>query len=97
MVGDAPARDRARRRSAVVTVPIPPIISVDDHVVEPPELFERRLLAAYRDRAPHVVASGWEWDFTRKGWPFRMASGGPLADWWVYEDVELFELVEALP
>ncbi len=31
------------------------IISVDDHVVEPPDLFERHVPAKYRDIAPHVV------------------------------------------
>jgi predicted TIM-barrel fold metal-dependent hydrolase len=31
------------------------LVSVDDHVVEPPELFERHLPAKYRDIAPHVV------------------------------------------
>jgi predicted TIM-barrel fold metal-dependent hydrolase len=31
------------------------LISVDDHLVEPPHLFEGRLPAKYRDRAPHVV------------------------------------------
>ena len=31
------------------------LVSVDDHVVEPPDLFEGRLPAKYRDIAPHVV------------------------------------------
>jgi predicted TIM-barrel fold metal-dependent hydrolase len=31
------------------------LVSVDDHLVEPPGLFERHLPAAYRDRAPRVV------------------------------------------
>jgi predicted TIM-barrel fold metal-dependent hydrolase len=31
------------------------IISVDDHVVEPPDVFESHLPAKYRDIAPHVV------------------------------------------
>src|SRR2546430_13364142 len=31
------------------------IVSVDDHVVEPPDLFERHLPAKYRDIAPKVV------------------------------------------
>jgi len=31
------------------------IVSVDDHVVEPPDLFERHLPEKYRDIAPHVV------------------------------------------
>jgi predicted TIM-barrel fold metal-dependent hydrolase len=31
------------------------IVSVDDHVVEPPDLFERHLPAKYADVAPHIV------------------------------------------
>jgi predicted TIM-barrel fold metal-dependent hydrolase len=31
------------------------IVSVDDHVVEPPDLFERHLPARYRDVAPRIV------------------------------------------
>ena len=31
------------------------IISVDDHLVEPPEVFTGRVPARYRDRAPRVV------------------------------------------
>src|ERR1700716_2674643 len=31
------------------------IVSVDDHVVEPPDLFERHLPAKYRDLAPKVI------------------------------------------
>jgi predicted TIM-barrel fold metal-dependent hydrolase len=31
------------------------IVSVDDHVVEPPDVFEGRLPAKYADLAPHVV------------------------------------------
>ena len=34
---------------------IPRIISVDDHVVEPPHTFEGRLPAALQDRAPRIV------------------------------------------
>ncbi|HEY7135383.1 MAG TPA: amidohydrolase family protein [Acidimicrobiia bacterium] len=31
------------------------IVSVDDHVVEPPDLFDRHLPAKYKEIAPHVV------------------------------------------
>jgi hypothetical protein len=30
------------------------LVSVDDHIVEPPELFEEHLPSKYRDIAPHV-------------------------------------------
>ena len=31
------------------------IISVDDHLVEPPDMFEGRLAAKFAERAPRVV------------------------------------------
>src|SRR3954452_14238679 len=31
------------------------LISIDDHTVEPPDMFESRVPARYRDDAPHVV------------------------------------------
>jgi hypothetical protein len=42
------------------------LVSVDDHVVEPPDMFDRHVPAAYRDKAPHVIrtARGDEaWEF----------------------------------
>ena len=37
------------------SIEIPRIISVDDHVVEPPDLWTTRLPEKYRDRGPRVV------------------------------------------
>jgi hypothetical protein len=34
---------------------LPRVVSVDDHVVEPPDLWERRLPKRLRDRGPRVV------------------------------------------
>ena len=31
------------------------LVSVDDHVVEPPAVFDRHLAAQWRDRAPKMV------------------------------------------
>jgi predicted TIM-barrel fold metal-dependent hydrolase len=45
------------------------ILSIDDHVVEPPDLFEGHVPASYRDRAPRLVrdADGKEhWEFEGK-------------------------------
>src|SRR6187402_3331109 len=43
------------------------VISVDDHLVEPPDLFEGRLPAEYQDLAPKVIETSrghqvWEFD-----------------------------------
>ena len=72
---------------------IPRIISVDDHVVEPPDLWQDRLPARYKDRGPRV-----ERVFGRIGpdghGGFRMiedrdAHGARWADEWRYDDMRL--------
>jgi predicted TIM-barrel fold metal-dependent hydrolase len=45
------------------------IFSVDDHIVEPPDLWRTRVAAKFSDRAPHVVEEGgrqvWEYEDDR--------------------------------
>jgi predicted TIM-barrel fold metal-dependent hydrolase len=68
-----------------VSVEIPPIVSVDDHVVEPPDLWERWLPARHRADGPRVVRSRWE-PVPSGRQAFRMAADGPEpeCDFWVY-------------
>jgi predicted TIM-barrel fold metal-dependent hydrolase len=66
---------------------VPLIISVDDHVVEPPDLWKRWLPAKYRDRGPHVVKGGFQQVPGGDGHNFAMVDGGPQVDWWVYEEI----------
>jgi predicted TIM-barrel fold metal-dependent hydrolase len=47
--------------------PGPAIISVDDHLIEPPDLFEGRMPAALADRAPRVV----EFEDGREAWEYE--------------------------
>ena len=47
--GHVPARARTRRTRQYT------VISVDDHIVEPPDTFEGRVPAKFADRAPRVV------------------------------------------
>ena len=54
-----PEPERAERRYTV--------ISVDDHLVEPPDAFEGRLPAAFAERAPRVV----ERDDGSEAWVFE--------------------------
>jgi len=69
---------------------MPWVISVDDHVVEPPHVWQRWLPASLRERGPHVVQDTCETSFApgsnvamyKKGGP------GPLVDWWIYEDLQ---------
>lgn len=62
---------------------IPRIISVDDHVVEPPDLWTSRVPATYGDRVPHVVREQFD------GGPERaLASANDgWADVWHYDDM----------
>ena len=50
----------------------PSIVSVDDHLVEPPSLWESRLPAKLRDRGPRSVrtAEGTFWDIDGERYPF---------------------------
>ncbi len=66
----------------------PWIISVDDHVVEPPSVWVDRLPAALRERGPHVVQDTCEMRFDQKTGAHSYVKGGdgPITDWWVYGD-----------
>jgi len=63
---------------------IPRIISVDDHVVEPPDLWTSRLPRRYLDRGPRVVR-----ERGRLGADGRWARDeeGDWADVWYYDDL----------
>ncbi len=66
----------------------PKIISVDDHVVEPPNVWQDRLPAKYRDVGPRVVTEPLG-EMVFKGGKFSYEPGteGPMCDWWYYEDL----------
>ena len=69
-------------------IEIPRIISVDDHVVEPPDLWTSRLPAKYQDRAPRVVRD--RGVFHIQGGTFSFEKGHPVGDWgdwWLYDDL----------
>jgi predicted TIM-barrel fold metal-dependent hydrolase len=66
---------------------IPPIVSVDDHLIEPPGVWQDRVPAKYKGTAPRLE--------TLPGDAFRKVNGayvanpepsGPPAAWWHYED-----------
>jgi predicted TIM-barrel fold metal-dependent hydrolase len=68
---------------------LPWIISVDDHVVEPPTLWTDRLSASDREVGPRVVRDACETiphpDSRRI--EYRKGGDGPQTDWWLYEDL----------
>jgi predicted TIM-barrel fold metal-dependent hydrolase len=65
---------------------IPRIISVDDHVVEPPDLWTSRLPARFLDEAPHVERDRAVIDFNPQTGS-RFERGNPDGEWcdfWCY-------------
>jgi predicted TIM-barrel fold metal-dependent hydrolase len=68
---------------------IPPIISVDDHVIEPKDLWSRWLPKKYRETGPRVVRAPYR--LGEKGGAITplIAETGPETDFWVYEDLQM--------
>ncbi|HEY2813663.1 MAG TPA: amidohydrolase family protein [Acidimicrobiales bacterium] len=67
---------------------IPRIISVDDHVVEPPDLWTSRITGKFADRAPKVVRDTARFSFKGGVFSFEKGvEGGDWCDWWLYDDL----------
>jgi hypothetical protein len=69
----------------------PKIISVDDHVVEPANVWVDRLPSKYLDIGPRIVRAPVK-EISFVGGKFVAEKGekgdeGPIADWWLYEDL----------
>ncbi len=69
----------------------PKIISVDDHVVEPPHVWQDRLPDRYRDIGPRIVRAPVK-EISFIGGKFTAVPGEPgdpgePVDWWFYEDL----------
>lgn len=68
---------------------LPKIISVDDHVVEPPDLWQKRLPRKFRDRGPKVIRRVGRVHF-HDGKHHFLEDDDPAnrpADIWIYEDL----------
>ena len=71
---------------------LPKIISVDDHVVEPPHVWQTWLPEKYRENGPRVERKKWGAFRLKKGAKYAMEEDpdGEWGDAWIYEDqVEL--------
>jgi predicted TIM-barrel fold metal-dependent hydrolase len=69
-------------------VNLPKIISVDDHVLEPGDLWQRYLPSRFRDEAPRIVRlRGRYGEGPRGAW--HEDDDGPWADIWTYEDLKM--------
>jgi hypothetical protein len=68
---------------------LPWVISVDDHVVEPPHVWQSWLPERYRARGPRVEQDTCETVIVpgRPGATYVRGGPGPVVDWWVYEDL----------
>jgi predicted TIM-barrel fold metal-dependent hydrolase len=72
---------------------IPPIISVDDHVIEPADLWTKWLPGKYRQDGPRVENRPYEMvdpndpsiPPAQRHFPCRPASSGPSTDFWLYD------------
>jgi predicted TIM-barrel fold metal-dependent hydrolase len=71
------------------TTPLPRIVSVDDHVVEPPHLWRTWLPERFRDRGPRSERRGIGELAHVGGGTYHQTfdPDGPQADCWVYEDL----------
>jgi predicted TIM-barrel fold metal-dependent hydrolase len=68
---------------------LPRIISVDDHVVEPPNVWQDRLPSKYADVGPRIVrAPMGEVTFIGGKLTVKPGSKGHPVDWWYYEDLK---------
>jgi predicted TIM-barrel fold metal-dependent hydrolase len=67
---------------------LPWIISADDHVVEPPNVWTDRLSAADRQVGPRTVQDTCEtrYDPRTRASQYVKGGPGPVVDWWLYED-----------
>src|ERR1700734_2657873 len=69
--------------------PLPMIISVDDHVVEPPNVWQDRLPSKYAEVGPRIVRAPMpEVEFRGGSLKVKPGSKGVPVDWWYYEDLK---------
>ncbi len=69
---------------------LPRIISVDDHILEPRDLWQSELPVSLRDRGPRVVRERVELTFAGGHYGFeRNAPDGQWCDVWLYEDLAM--------
>ncbi len=65
---------------------IPRIISVDDHVIEPADVWQDRLPERYKEIGPRVIQERGNMSFVGGNFSYEPDPDGQLGDWWVYED-----------
>ena len=66
---------------------IPQLVDLDAHVVEPPDLWQSRLPARFRDVGPRIeLLPAGRPKLVGSGYVEEPGTDGPLVAWWCYED-----------
>ena len=65
---------------------IPKIVSVDDHIIEPPNVWTDRIPSKYADVMPRSIRMRGTMNFIGGVFSFEEDDAGDEADWWQYED-----------
>ena len=68
---------------------IPRIVSVDDHVIEPANVWQDRLPEKYKNVGPRVIQERGNMSFVGGNFSYEPDPDGQLGDWWVYEDTRV--------
>jgi predicted TIM-barrel fold metal-dependent hydrolase len=68
---------------------IPRIISVDDHVIEPPDVWQRWMPKKYADVAPRVERQRGDLKSLRRRHAFKQSETGGWADVWVFDGLAM--------
>jgi predicted TIM-barrel fold metal-dependent hydrolase len=73
-------------------VELPKIISVDDHVVEPPHVWQTWLPAKFREKGPRVERARWAPFEHKPGARYTntMDDDGTTGDYWIFEDKVIY-------
>lgn len=72
-----------------MSLDIPRIISVDDHVIEPPDLWQRWLPQKYRADGPRVERQRGQVKFLKRRHAFKQSDDGVWADVWVFDGMAM--------
>ena len=77
--------DTAAQAGNAATYELPKIVSVDDHVIEPPNVWIDRLPAKYQDDAPRSFRQKGTMNFVGGVFSFEPDEDGMEGDWWAYD------------
>ncbi len=66
-------------------IDIPKIISVDDHVIEPPDVWQDRLPERFKEAGPRSVRQKGTMNFVGGVFSFEPDDDGMVGDWWEFE------------